>query len=248
MFILVEQKLLEYNLSQLTDEEIQVILEEISEDKELLNEFLGALAKLGGRFASALGNKLQGGAGKLNAYAQRKSNEKDFKSARTDRVNKIRSHAQALRSKDPYAHYKTFLPMAKSKNTLARVSSKLSDDPIAAAKAKKAKHMAIRQKHGLKTFLECILRQAGITLNEGSMGEKRLRRKEKPLYKKQMDNLNSPSTKIAVKYIKNFDVLWNKRNYKFDSGKKRHEKNNPSQPVHKDVIARMKKWPELYKP
>jgi hypothetical protein len=107
---------------KLTPEELSALTESFKEDPELLVEFLGTIAGLGGKAAKYLGNKAAGFAGsmlqkgqKMSDYSDAKKADKFKRSSRLAHRKAVVNYGKSLKSKDPGARLASYEAMVNAR-------------------------------------------------------------------------------------------------------------------------------------
>lgn len=143
MFTLVEQSILNSvktkNLQtltedlklidpNLTDDNLEVLIETLNQDDELLLEFLGTIAGLGGKFASKLGSKFGNFGNKLNAYSNQKALNREQHSARLAHRQAVRAYGKSLKGGDPNSRSQALASLVSARHQ-NRVTHGRAQDP-----------------------------------------------------------------------------------------------------------------------
>lgn len=164
------------NKDKITESEIEELMETLSNDEELLVEFLGQLA-------GAIGKKLSGFGGALNTYsanqskkALRKDRKNKLKKARTDsragHSAAIKTYMKTLKGGDPRERNKAYsaMKLAQQKSLASRgITLKSPDKAYLNQKGQRVLpnsiHKEYKRKFGIKDWTE-LIKLAQENLNE----------------------------------------------------------------------------------
>ncbi len=143
MFIIVEEALISVSRNQglqaltedlkvidtnLKEEELASLVEALSQDEELLVEFLGTIAGLGGKFASRLGSKVSGFGNRLQAYSQKKALGREQQQSKLAHRSAVRAYGKSLKGGDPNTRSQALASLVAARHQ-NRVSHGRAQDP-----------------------------------------------------------------------------------------------------------------------
>lgn len=165
------------NKDKITEQEINDLLFLLSEDKELLVEFLSSLAGLLGKKFSGIGGKLSNYSNKKQKIAKRNQFKAEKlaarKSSRADHTTAIKNYTKSLKSGSPKDRNQAYAAMKLAQQkSLATRGITLKSQPKFKPNKKgtgmivpRKVHTEYRRKFGIKEFIE-LVRLAQEKLNE----------------------------------------------------------------------------------
>lgn len=162
----------------LTPEEVTALMESFYEDPQLMLEFLGTIAGLGGKAAKFMSSKFSGASkslGKLGKKATNFSNQRALKGernkARKAHTAAVKAYGKSLKSNDPKARKSALAAMVTARNNSRMSRGKsfnLGTTPKGNPKTARGKYASDpRTRNNMyKRLGECLVDLIGDKLNE----------------------------------------------------------------------------------